>query len=186
MSGNISPENRGRAFGRAVAEALAVRGLKQIDIATALNTTQSTVSAWINARAEPDADTVFALEGVLDMAPGVLSRNLNYLPLSAVDAPPDVEDAIARSPKLDEDGRKLTLITYRTMAAMYGRSISVVADDGVTTRTSKRTGSGKATAAANNAVAAKAKTTADRKDAAKPVAKAATSARFQRARQPRS
>lgn len=176
VPGNISREERAQLFGSAVAEALAVRNMTQLDLATALGTTQSTISSWKNVRAVPDADTVFAVEGVLDtvipMMPGSLSRHLGYLPLTAADAIPSAEDAIAQSDDLDADGRKLVLSVYQSMKEMKARSITAVGSPApAPARTTK------AKAAANQATATKA-------GAAAATTKPAKKARFQPAKQP--
>jgi transcriptional regulator with XRE-family HTH domain len=51
-----------KRFGGTLAEALSARGRRQEDLAEALDTTQSAVSAWINGKSEPAAATVFACE----------------------------------------------------------------------------------------------------------------------------
>lgn len=63
---------------------LSVRDMTQVELARALNVTQSTVSAWMRGRTEPAKEEVFAAERALDLAPGGLSWALGYLPLDAV------------------------------------------------------------------------------------------------------
>lgn len=137
MSQNIFQEDRERSFGETIAEVLALQGMRQVDLADALGTGQATVSSWIHGKAEPSPETVFWAERVLKMAPGALSRHLGYLPLEALDGQIDAEDAIRRSPDLDSDGRKLVLVTYRTMAAMKARTVQVVPELNDSTKAAK-------------------------------------------------
>ena len=116
---NFSQEDRRKAFGVALRDALAGRGLQQAYLAESLGTTQSTISAWINGRAEPDAFTVFAVEDCLDLSPGFLSRLLGYLPLNAVNAPASVEQSVAVSDEVDEDSKRMVLAVWRTLVAKH-------------------------------------------------------------------
>ena len=113
---------RRRCFGHALASALGERDVTQAELADALATTQSAVSAWITGKSEPAADTVFACEVATGVGPGALSRHLGYLPLDAVAAQPRVEDLVANSDQLDDDGRHLALTVWRT-AVRHAREL---------------------------------------------------------------
>lgn len=55
--------------------------------------TESAVSLWLGAKSEPSRRKVFAMERVLGVPPGALSRHLGYLPVEAVPAR-NIEDAL--------------------------------------------------------------------------------------------
>lgn len=111
-------EARRQHFGRALGEALRVRGWSQADLAQRMGTTQSAVSAWITGKSLPVADDVFEIEAEMDMTPGVLSRNLGYLPVGADTAPPDMEAAISANPHLDAKAKDMMTSFYRTLREM--------------------------------------------------------------------
>lgn len=113
---------RRRRFGNALASALSNQGRRQVELAEALGTTQPAISAWITGRSEPAADLVFACEVVTGVGPGALSRHLGYLPLDAVGAPPRVEDLVANSDQLDDDGKHLVLTAWRA-AVRHAREL---------------------------------------------------------------
>ena len=107
---------RGRLrFGRALADALRTRGMKQEHLAAMLGTTQSSVSGWINGKYEPAAHTVFEIERSLGLDPGHLARPLGYLPVDASGAV-SVESAIVEDPLLDDDDKSALLAVYRALA----------------------------------------------------------------------
>lgn len=109
------PAEHRRRFGHMLAEALAASGRTQEDLAGLVGATQSSVSAWVTGRYEPSAPMVFAIERALAVAPGHLSRALGYLPLEAATASPAVEDAIAQSPLIDDDQKRIVLAVYRAV-----------------------------------------------------------------------
>lgn len=119
-------EGRRKQFGHGLSEALIARNLKQADLAELLSTTQSTVSAWINGRSEPAAATVFAIESVLELPPGFLSRLLGYLPLSVVGARPSVEEAMSSSEEVDEVSKRLALSVWRTLVDKHKAYLTAV------------------------------------------------------------
>lgn len=119
-------QERRDSFGAGLAQALAARNLKQIDLAELLSTTQSTVSAWVNGRSEPPAATVFAVEEVLEVAPGFLSRLLGYLPLSVIGSWPDVEQAVSASEEVDEASKRLVLSVWHTLVNKHQAYLTAV------------------------------------------------------------
>lgn len=104
------------AFGRLLAEALKVRGMKQEELARLLGTTQSSVSGWINGKYEPAAATVFTIERSLALEPGSCSRPLGYLPVEAAGRPVGIEAAITQSRDLDDDAKRALCDLYRVLA----------------------------------------------------------------------
>lgn len=129
-------EQRRIAFGAGLADALAGRNLTQADLAELLSTTQSTISAWINGRSEPEPVTVFAVEEAIGVSAGFLSRLLGYLPLSVVGAPPNVEEAVARSDEIDDTGRRLVLSVWHTLVDKHQAYLKAV--NGGTARRTRR------------------------------------------------
>ncbi len=109
-------------FGRLLADAMKVRGMKQEDLAGKLGTTQSSVSGWINGKYEPAADTVFAVERCLGVEPGALSRPLGYLPVEPAAQTVSVEGAIAQSPLLDDEEKAALASMYRVLVTRSTRS----------------------------------------------------------------
>lgn len=76
--------------------------------------TDSSVYYWMSATNEPSRAKVFAIERVLGLKPGSLSRHLGYLPVGAKDVK-TVADAIASDGALDERGRRALLALYREL-----------------------------------------------------------------------
>ncbi len=106
-----------KAFGEALRVALAEREVRQVDLAKAIRTTQSSVSAWVTGAAEPAARTVFMIERVLDLPPGSLSRILGYLPVD-VEGPSShlsLEQFVARTSELEPRAKRVLLATYRAL-----------------------------------------------------------------------
>ncbi len=93
--------------------------LSQQALADRLGLTRASVNDWCCGRATPAPDTVFALERVLEIDPGTLSRTLGYLPLSVLEAkaPPTVPEAINRCPRLSDEARRLLLVIYQELAS---------------------------------------------------------------------
>lgn len=106
-------EARRTQFGRALAEALRVRGWNQADLAERMHTTQSAVSAWITGKSQPAADDVFEVELEMDMGPGSLSRHLGYRPIDPEESLPDTESCITADPTLTADYKDIVLAVYR-------------------------------------------------------------------------
>lgn len=52
-------------------------------VAARLGVSERTIRSWVRGERRTDPSQVFALEGVLGVEPGGLSRHLGYLPLSA-------------------------------------------------------------------------------------------------------
>lgn len=75
---------------------------------------QAAISNYLMGKVIPDPPTVFALEQVLQLRAGTLSRLLGYLPASSRSAR-SVEDAIAADPRLNEVGRRAVLAVYQQL-----------------------------------------------------------------------
>ena len=78
---------------------------------------QTTVSSWCRGGTIPPIASVESIEAHLDLVPGVLSRHLGWLPLSAV-ASTDVETAILMDDVLTPDQREVLLATYRALVGI--------------------------------------------------------------------
>jgi transcriptional regulator with XRE-family HTH domain len=108
-----SAEDRQRAFGNALREALTVQKMTQGDLAEALGVRQPTVSGWITGISAPDSvDQTFAIERALKVRPGSLSRHLDYLPLEAVRSVATVRAALMEDPELSADEKSMLLAAY--------------------------------------------------------------------------
>ena len=121
-SQNETDADRRLRFGRLLADAMKVRGMKQEDLAGMLGTTQSSVSGWINGKYEPAAATVFSVERSLGVEPGALSRPLGYLPVEPASRTVSVEGAIAQSPNLDDEEKAALAGMYRVLVTRSTRS----------------------------------------------------------------
>lgn len=100
-------------FGRVLASALADRGLTsgallEIPGATTTEGARGVVRKWITGKAEPSRPKVLAIESVLGLAPGTLSRCLGWIPVGA-NGVPDVETAIMADPDLTAAQRSILL-----------------------------------------------------------------------------
>lgn len=116
-SNGPTTEERRRAFGDALAGVLGVRDLTQRSLGELLGgTSQGAISAWLSGKSEPAPSTVFAVERVLELAPGQLSILLGYLPPEAAkSSPPTFENVVSTDPLLDDVGRRGLLALYREM-----------------------------------------------------------------------
>lgn len=117
MEDENTARERRRQFGAVLNEALNVRSMKQSDLANAVGTTQSAISAWITGKSEPGARTVFLVETALDVSPGYLSIILGYIPPNARTSVPSPEEQIAHSTSLTDDSKKVIISVMRTLAA---------------------------------------------------------------------
>lgn len=103
-------------FVRALKWMMEERGLSQRELAAQIGRASYTpFYRWFEYRAEPQPTEVFAIERILDVPPGTLSRHLGYLPPEARSSAPagvSFEDAIRSDPDLNDLGR-------RTLRAVY-------------------------------------------------------------------
>jgi transcriptional regulator with XRE-family HTH domain len=111
-------------FGAALADALIALGIDQKDFAVEMTrevgepVSKSSVSQWAGGVHEPTRAKVFAMERLLKLKPGTLSRHMGYLPASAKDVK-SVLDAIDADPKLSEGTRFILRASYN--AALQAR-----------------------------------------------------------------
>jgi transcriptional regulator with XRE-family HTH domain len=98
-------------FGQALEGALSPRS--QAWLAKAVGRDQGAVSKWINGRNEPDVDTVFAIERVLAVPPGELSRHLGYVPVETSEIV-SVVAAVESDSRLDARMRRALISAYRS------------------------------------------------------------------------
>lgn len=115
MDGRELPpvRERRRLFGEALAERRLEQNLSQSKLGELLGVGQSAVSSWELGEAEPPVETVYFIEEVLKVRPGVLSKHLGWLPLTILTArrggpaPKRVLDVLDGDPDYDELGRRL-------------------------------------------------------------------------------
>lgn len=113
------PAERRVAFGRSLADVLAVRDLTQRQFGELLGgISQPAISAWLQGESEPGAAIVFEAERVLELPPGRLSVLLGYLPPEAVDAPAmTFEQVVTSDPLLDDAAKRGLLAMYRELTS---------------------------------------------------------------------
>lgn len=104
--------DRRRAFGDALAHAIAVRGLTQRSLAEHLGIAQSTTAAWKAGNAEPAPETVFEIERALELPPGHLSQHLGYMPPGETGRQ-SFEEVVADDPLLSDTMKGSILAIYR-------------------------------------------------------------------------
>jgi transcriptional regulator with XRE-family HTH domain len=121
MSEDDQARKRRKAFGAALGEAIAVRGVTQRELGRLLGgMTQSAISAWKSGEAEPSTATVFAVERRLELPPGHLSRHLGYLPITTDRAASTFEEVVLGDPLLDEVQKRGLLALYREFLGRDG------------------------------------------------------------------
>ena len=82
----------------------------------------SIINRWRHGVSEPDPEMVFAIEELLDVAPGSLSAHLGYLPLTAAKSGRvDVLKAIEADAVLPEWGKEIMRTSYREIIRSLGR-----------------------------------------------------------------
>lgn len=101
-----------QAFGVALTAAMADRGVRAPAVAESIGLTDDAVRKWMGGRAQPDPQTLFAVERLLEVAPGALSHHLGYVPAGA---PTSVEEAVAADSRLNKMGRAAVLGAYRAV-----------------------------------------------------------------------
>jgi DNA-binding XRE family transcriptional regulator len=84
----------------------------QARLGVALGVSWHTVGSWEKAIWAPSPEKVFAIERILALPPGALSRHLGYLPLVGSSA--SVMSAIDSDPWLDEQAKGLLTEIYRS------------------------------------------------------------------------
>ena len=122
VRGDGAVEARRKAFGAALAKRRRALSLSQTALGRALGGIgQSAISQWECGETEPRPQHVYAVERVLGLHPGTLSRLLGYLPPSTPGRGPpgDVRQAIRRDPLLTDTEKRSFLSLYN--AIVVGR-----------------------------------------------------------------
>lgn len=120
----VESSERRKAFGEALASALAARGLTQRELGDLLGgTAQSAISSWKSGEYEPSAETVFELERVLKLSPGHLSRHLGYFPPEAMSGkvPATFENVVLDDPLLDDTMKNGLIAQYKAWTEIRRR-----------------------------------------------------------------
>lgn len=103
-------------FVRALKWLLDERGVSQRELAAQLGRASYTpFYRWFELATEPTPAEVFAIERILDVPPGTLSRHLGYLPPEARSSAPSggtFEEAVRADPDLNEVGRRILRAIY--------------------------------------------------------------------------
>ena len=119
----MSDGEQAAAFGRALGDVMERRGISQTELAAEVGRhmgrkplSQPWVSEIRRGIKTPPPEVAIAMERVLRVRPGQLTRHLGFLPLEAVDSR-TVLDAIEDDPRLDERAK-------RSLAAAYGELVA--------------------------------------------------------------
>jgi hypothetical protein len=76
---------------------------------------QSIISMYLLGQANPEPETVFAIERVMGVRPGAFSRYLGYLPLDLGKLPQGVEQAILADERLTDAAKRALQAAYREL-----------------------------------------------------------------------
>lgn len=111
MTVGRADDSQRRAFGAALDEAMRTREPPAAitEVALAAGVTDDAVRRWAKGLNHPPPATVFAIEELLDVPSGDLSRHLGYVPVGAV----SVAAAIEADDRLSPVGRQIVLAAYR-------------------------------------------------------------------------
>jgi hypothetical protein len=106
------------AFGEALMSALMGKGLRPPDLLPVTNAANReaagrVANSWINGKTEPSRPTVTAIESLLDLDPGTLSRHLGWLPVGAPEIP-DPEAAVIAYPHYTGEQRRVLLALMKS------------------------------------------------------------------------
>jgi len=104
-------EARRRAFGQALGAAMRAADVKAPQVAAVVDLTADAVRKWLEGRSEPAPLTVFAVERLLEVPPGDISRHLGYVP---AESPSSVIEAIEADPALSVEAREIVTAAYRS------------------------------------------------------------------------
>lgn len=86
------------AFGHALAEAMRAEDVSRSAVAARADVSPDMVARWMRGMNEPPPWRIFAVEELLRLPPGALSRHLGFVPvgivsvLAAIDADPDLKE----------------------------------------------------------------------------------------------
>lgn len=117
-------EQQGKVlFGAALAEAMSSVGMRQADLAERFGTSQSTVSAWMHGKKTRPV-VVFAIEDILGLDPGTLSRHLGYLPVVTKGATPATfDDCVEGDRLLSASQKSVVKQMYEEFVGRRGRTL---------------------------------------------------------------
>lgn len=100
-------------FAEALRAALAARDMTRAELAERAGLkSASAVTNWLSGTKEPRPDNVFAVERVLELKPGTLSRHLGYKPAGVTELP-GVEEAIISDGRLSDAVRESLITLFR-------------------------------------------------------------------------
>lgn len=99
------------AFGRALDEAMRAFPLSPAAVGSHIGLTDDAIRKWVKGTTEPPPWRIFAVEELLGLAPGDLSRHLGFVPTGTV----SVLAAIDADGSLTERDRKVLRTTYRAL-----------------------------------------------------------------------
>lgn len=106
------------AFGRALTDARAARGLTQKELGKLVGVTASAVSGYERGVFAPDSSIVFDLEQSLGLRAGHLSRHLGFAPPGTKTVTSGVEEAILNDPYLSAADKRQMVRWYRAVAGL--------------------------------------------------------------------
>lgn len=113
-----------RAFGDALEAYMRRADMRSADIIRGLRDQgmtvhQASMTNWLQGAYEPPRAVVMGMERLLDLVPGLLSRYLGWLPVTAVSVTVgDVESAILADERLAPDQRQALIATYRALCGI--------------------------------------------------------------------
>lgn len=108
VTGAATTEMR-EAFGRALAAAMATKGIKAADVANELGVSEDAVRTWMMGTRRVEPLAVFAMERLVGAGPGELSHHLGFLPLEAASS---VAAALATDEAVSLPVREALLAAY--------------------------------------------------------------------------
>jgi transcriptional regulator with XRE-family HTH domain len=107
----VITDEQKKALGRAIHEAMKLRGVNQVELAEALGTTQSVISQWRLGKFLAPPRAVFALEEALQVPPGWLSQHFDFMPMPSNmgSGATEIETCVLGDPDLG-DGEKAAVL----------------------------------------------------------------------------
>jgi transcriptional regulator with XRE-family HTH domain len=102
------------SFAEALRDTMTQRGVNQKELGNKLGVSQTVISQYCRAEFSASPRAIFAIEEVLLVPPGWLSRHLGYYPPEAIPAK-DVETAVSLDPDFSDGDRKAVLAMIGTI-----------------------------------------------------------------------
>lgn len=110
-----STDEQRQAFAAALARQLEGRPRStfaaEVAAASGESVSENAISLWLQGKSEPTRSKVFAIERVLRLAPGALSRLLGYVPAKGA-AGTSVPDAIRADTRLGDLAREMLIASF--------------------------------------------------------------------------